>query len=64
MKYTSVIKTIFITLLLYGFPVHIFAEEVTVDQLNEKAEEENSPYRWVAVDSSDDKATFINSFME
>jgi len=59
MKYTTVIKTIFITLLLSGFPVHILAEELTVDQLNEKAEEEHSPYRWVAVDSSGDKATLI-----
>jgi len=59
MKYTTAIKTIFITLLLFGFPVHILAEEVTVDQLNEKAEEEHSPYRWVAVDSSGDKATLV-----
>lgn len=59
MKYTTVIKTIFITLLLSGYPVHIFAEEVTADQLNEKAEEEHSPYRWVAVDSSGDKVTLI-----
>jgi hypothetical protein len=59
MQYTSVIKTIFITLLLSGFPVHILAEELTVEQLNEKAEEEHSPYRWAAVDSGDDKATLI-----
>ena len=59
MKYTAIIKTIFITLLFSCFPVHILAEELTVEQLNEKAEENHSPYRWVAADSGDDKATLV-----
>ena len=57
MKYTSLIHTIIIALLLSAYMSPIHAEE-TAEQLNDKAEQEHSPYRWV-VDNNEDKATLI-----
>lgn len=52
MNYSTVLKTIFITLLLSFSPINVLAED-TVDSLNAKAEEENSPYRWVTLDKKE-----------
>jgi hypothetical protein len=58
MKYTTVIKTIFITLLLSGYLTNLRAED-TMEQLNIKAEEEHSPYRWISVENTKNKTAVV-----
>ena len=45
MNFNNLVISIFITLLL---SINVFAKD-TIDSLNAKAEEENSPYRWITL---------------